>query len=98
MTNTPERMTATTYRLAICADCINADANGIDDSAEHTPDREPLGLLSPGTLLGADVPEHTDDSAHDQWSDGYFSWSPCGACGSTLGGTRWDMIAVEVTE
>ncbi len=26
---------------------------------------------------------------HDE---GYFSWSPCDTCGSTLGGTRYDCV------
>jgi hypothetical protein len=92
---TTDRKPRTMYRLAVCADCLDTDANGANP--EHTPDREPLGLLAPGTLLGPDLPAHADDAAYDTWSEGHFSWAPCGACGSTLGGTRWDMIAVEVS-
>lgn len=93
-------MTGTRYRLTVCADCLDADANGYPNpnaDPTHTPDREPLSLLAPGTLLGPDVPALSGEDDYDAWSDGYFSWSPCGACGSTLGGTRWDMLAVEVT-
>jgi len=34
-------------------------------------------------------PEHTEP---DPGFEGFFSWRPCGCCGSGLGGTREDYI------
>lgn len=33
-----------------------------------------------------DCPEEQDENVGDE---GYFSWSPCECCGSSLGGTRY---------
>ena len=89
-------MTETSFRVSICADCVYLDSNGWDerDTGQPLPDPVPMSLLD-GYLIGPDA-DIDDNDAMDAHSDGHFSWSPCDGCGSKLGGTRWDMVAVPV--
>lgn len=86
--------------LEICIDCVSLLANGeVFDSegnniaTEHAaaierewPDTEiTLGRMHTEECLRfSDCCEHTDGPEPEPW----FSWSPCEACGSTLGGDR----------
>lgn len=77
----------TGIKVSICVDCLLADAG-------HTENVSALALTHlQGYLLGPDCDIH-DDEAMNMHGDGYFSWSSCDGCGSTLGGQRWDMVAV----
>ncbi len=70
--------------LSICSDCLLWIANGDDSSlsaetvseAAHLLAVQTSAALEPGTtvFLGGD----------DEW----FSWAPCDACGTLLGGSR----------
>lgn len=86
-------------RVAICADCLIADAGGGDTNPHHPGltrgayDPRPLSRLA-GYLIGPDCDIH-DNDAHDRHAEGFFSWAPCDGCGSSLGGQRWDMLAVK---
>jgi hypothetical protein len=74
-------------KLRICQDCLLADAGYETDN--------PLALSQvQGYFMGGDY-DADDNDAHDIWADGYFSWGMCDGCGSTLGGLRWDMVAVK---
>ena len=74
-------------KLSICQDCLLADSGCEVDN--------PLALSQlHGYSMGGDYDTDSTD-AYDIWADGYFSWGMCDGCGSRLGGTRWDMVAVE---
>lgn len=80
-------MNDTAIRVSICADCLMADAG-------YTEDISALALANlAGYVMGPDY-DIDDPEAHDAHADGYFSWGMCDGCGSTLGGQRWDMVAV----
>jgi hypothetical protein len=103
-------MTATqweTVRLSVCPDCLATDANGVaSDDPDYVPDRVPLALLPDG-YVGMNSPRCVNgcDGWYDEscaeceaLAEPYFSWHPCEACGSTLGGDRYDVeIAIPVT-
>ena len=79
--------TDTPIRVSICVDCLLADSG-------QTENVSALALTNlAGYLLGPDY-DIDDPDAHDAHADGYFSWGMCDGCGNTLGGTRWDMLAV----
>jgi len=65
-----------------CVDCTliiaNDDGSGITDPAQHRQNIAHVGLGKLGGVVMA-----CDDDC-----EGYFSWSPCDYCGSTLGGER----------
>lgn len=83
--------------IQVCDDCMQVHANG---ETESVPDRPPWSLVPDNEYISMGLPreEHTCDT----WPDGEceceqteFSWDPCHACGSKLGGYRhaftlWD--------
>ena len=76
--------------IQVCYDCLAIHANGElgDDSI---PDCEPWGLMpdddvSMGSVSGCDCKNDYQDDCECDYTD--FSWSPCDACGSSLGGYR----------
>ena len=42
---------------------------------------------------------YADDPAYDEDTpnEGYFSWAACDSCNDTLGGQRYDIVAVSYT-
>ena len=92
----------TKVKIRICADCLTADANGADDEGVSA-DWPGFDEWLDDYLLGPDYDQcryecgacSTCNDLHDRWADGYFSWSPCEACGSGLGGQRWDFVVVK---
>jgi hypothetical protein len=82
--------TTDTIEIEVCVDCAsliaNGDTTGIDD-----PEREAEVLAQAGIPEGwhvaLDCPEDCE---------GGFSWSPCGACRSPLGGDRHPAVLWEV--
>ena len=84
------KVAAEQYEVSLCGDCVALDANGeVFDG------------------LGNDISEsHSELMTAQGWDDfsfgpvdpedeGHFSWSSCDGCGSTLGGTRFDYVAVK---
>lgn len=69
---------------AVCVDCLmviaNADASGIADYAEWSRMVARADATDGGKY---DVVPACDDDC-----EGYFSWSSCDYCGSSLGGER----------
>lgn len=51
---------------------------------------EPLALLAPGASMSTAGPTDEGDGPEP-----FFSWSPCGACGSRLGGDRYGCTVVQ---
>lgn len=75
--------------IAICTDCHLA-AQGYDaHETGHAPDREPLSQVD-----AYDVIPNVDIYAGNPMEP-HFSWEPCQGCGSTLGGDRYDYLALE---
>jgi hypothetical protein len=73
-------------------DCWYAH-HGIGDEGDVIPDREPLSLIGDDVEVTAGIVHGKDRPAHEDGEEcdcDYitFSWSPCGGCGSTLGGSR----------
>lgn len=71
-----------TFDIEVCVDCASWIANG-DTTGIGDPEREAEVRAS------ARIPEghHVALTCSDE-CEGGFSWSPCGACGSRLGGDR----------
>lgn len=74
--------------VALCVDCVYVDANGYDSEAvaDHW-----TGFLDEwdGYLFGSRVDLDTGEPC-----EGHFSSSPCDGCGTTLGGERFDYLAL----
>lgn len=77
MTNTHEITEPTAY-LWVCEDCAHFQANG--ELPDYDTDERVVAVRNghPFVLDCGDNAEYCDP----------FSWSPCDACGSTLGGSR----------
>lgn len=82
--------------IKMCVDCVFADANGARTPEEDGgPSAEWTGFLdcwdgwgfAAQTIRYGDVCEMKEPS---------FSWSPCDACGSMLGGDRYEYVAYEI--
>jgi len=77
--------------LDACIDCVQAAVNGEfpeDDSERERIERALTEWADEGYPIITTAP---DDEA-----EGFFSWSPCGVCGSHLGGARLAMVALSV--
>lgn len=80
-------MCVKSIRIRICTDCLCYLANG--DVPEERPD------------LRAEIAKWWPDGPKGEWwglvpvgeDEGCFSWASCDACGSTLGGGRFDAVA-----
>ena len=72
----------------LCVDCVFADANGPE--ALHISE-DWTGFLPEwdGWVFGPVVSDEENEPVEP-----HFSWSPCGGCGSGLGGDRFRYIAV----
>jgi hypothetical protein len=72
------------YRIDICDDCLMFLANGdVPDNRPNLPDE------IDGLWTGFDVVLSGSEE-----SEPFFSWRPCGCCGSRLGGNRVEATAV----
>jgi hypothetical protein len=92
--------------IELCADCVYVDANGetFDSLISWPGFREEWA----GWVFGPAVLDYACEStcgacdlcakAYEQHGEGHFvrPGSACDGCGSTLGGQRWDYVAVEV--
>lgn len=74
--------------IALCADCVDFDANGWDEAhkGRPLPDPAPMGLLR-DRFVGPDPAEPS--------CEGHFSKYPCDGCGITDHGTRYCYVMVE---
>jgi hypothetical protein len=90
----------TGYTVSACVDCYCAAAGVPIEPLPTAP--APLALLDGHTVvngcLDCDPCGHPDCSGpvcECGWNDpGHgFSWHPCGACGSTSGGSRFPLTA-----
>lgn len=83
----------------VCTDCEAVHANGEIGDPDHTPDREPLGLLDGQDVsLGMTFDEHECEAPGEvecECEQTTFSWSRCEGCGSQLGGARAAMTIHE---
>lgn len=74
--------------MLLCTDCAMLAANG--ERPADPVELELLGLVAPGESVAmACTGEDGDDDATGHMD---FSWSPCGGCGSTLGGSRCPAV------
>ena len=89
--------TATEYLpVWVCTDCYFAHHYGAHEhdgqwyagESDSPADREPLALLD-----GYDLADNTDSETGVGIDE--FSWSSCGGCGSTLGGSRHRLAVFE---
>lgn len=97
-----------TMRIELCYECVTVDANGIDslpdvhdwtgflpewDGWVFGPDY--TGMCDSGIEGGCGACDDCFD-AHERHADGHFvrPGTPCGGCGTTLGGGRWAYIAL----
>lgn len=71
-----------TMPVSVCIDCALLAANDEPPLDRADTEPAPLALLDAGDTL---VVGSADEEPH-------FSWSPCQACGSTLGGDRFDAV------
>jgi hypothetical protein len=76
--------------IGLCDDCVAADANGSEDAGDGW-----TGFLHEwqGYVFG---PVLTDDNNEPAEAHYVRPGVACDGCGSTLGGNRWDYVAVPV--
>ena len=77
-----------THDIALCTDCVFADANGPDpemhaDWSGFLPEWDGWGFLAKFERYGHDI----------LWPEPHFGKAPCDGCGSGLAGDRWDYAA-----
>ena len=84
----PRATRVPSYEIQVCFDCLQMHANG--DTGGHIPDFEPWGLLpNADVTMGSKTPCESNCAEGECECDSIpFSWSPCPACGTTLGGSR----------
>lgn len=71
-----------------CVDCLMLLANGeTDPDWDEAETAEYLARLEARGVTGENV-----TIACDEDCEGWFSWSPCDVCGSTLGGDRHPVV------
>lgn len=80
--------------LEFCDDCVQAIANGEGTDA-HTEAMVAIWGTGPngvvGLVLSSRCKECIDEECMDEEEscEGWFSWSRCDGCGSSLGGDRY---------
>jgi len=77
--------------VCFCVDCVYLDANGWEDGAEFNGDYEGLLPEWSGWVFGPVLTDEFSDPVEPHY---VRPGTPCDGCGSTLGGDRWDYIAV----
>jgi hypothetical protein len=82
MSDTLERI-----EMEVCVDCLVIDANGPDEVDPEAVARfEAASILNEGWTYANNCPEDCE---------GWFSWTPCDYCGSTLGGDRHPAVLIK---
>lgn len=81
-----------TAEITICVDCCFLLANGdVPDERPNLADEIAAIWGDSEITLGRFHQDHDHDDndlAIELCEEPFFSWQPCGACGSTLGGDR----------
>ena len=72
------------YDISLCVDCYMTSQGVHEAPDEVVP--EPLGKLPNRSSYFAQYVKFTSAE-----SEAHFSWHPCQGCGSTLGGDRFDV-------
>ena len=92
-------------RLEVCVDCLQILANGDLGGVEEVRTTEEvvadmarvwgdlLGQITLGRTQEEDETEEEYEEATESESEGWFSWSVCECCGSSLGGQRFYATA-----
>jgi hypothetical protein len=76
-----------TKEMAVCPDCLMAEANGIGDTyADFTEEFKARWAKAEALDFQVCLNEYGE-------AEGHFSWAPCEHCGDTDGGARYDVIA-----
>jgi hypothetical protein len=97
-----------TFAIMVCTDCLvwhaNGDTTGIDDEEREREVRAQVGIpenyhVAVGHLhtvedCGQDVVDGVADCPYEEAT---FSWKPCDACGTRLGGDRFPAMMWEVS-
>lgn len=78
-------MATLTHEMDICVDCLMAGANGLQ-GWEYS-DEWLDSYNKAREWYGAEPTPSGDEN-----EEGYFSWTPCGFCNSTLGGDRYPAV------
>lgn len=95
---------AAEYDLAACPTCLVAAGYGVDSPEVRDylrpDDPEPLALLAFYVDHPHWVITRRDEypwalTEHDEYPGPTFSTSPCGLCGSTISGDRYDVTLTE---
>ncbi len=86
----------TELHISLCHDCIYVDANGMDEGVD--PEWPGFREEWAGWLFGPRLDPNIvdEEEAFDYHSTGHYvrPGSTCDGCGTTLGGQRWDYLAV----
>lgn len=76
--------------VEVCEDCLQVAANGRDDGATYEADHEARYEAARDYLAGEPVAVVNDAGELPQG----FGKNPCGFCGSTLWGSRYEAVIV----
>ena len=75
------------HKMMACTDCLMWVANGDEPEGDTEWNAYKIDAIWP--------PKQFDLACGDTENDHDFSWSPCECCGSRLGGSRHELIALE---
>ncbi len=78
-----------TVKMSVCVDCLMIDANGPSEVDPEAVERFSRAMAS----AVADGWDYANACGED--CEGWFSWSPCGFCGSPLGGDRHPAVLLK---
>jgi hypothetical protein len=76
--------------MEVCVDCLMVDANGESEGIEPEALARIEKAYTDATADGWYYANNCDENC-----EGWFSWSPCGFCGSTLGGDRHPAVLLK---
>lgn len=82
-------MYAAQHNIDVCVDCFHANANGFD-GMDLTPEREEEIAAGLSEYEGQFILDNLYTPPH------FVHFLPCEVCGSTLGGDRYQLCAVEI--
>lgn len=82
-----------TVEIAVCTDCLMLLANAEAFDAEGNEITEQVGANIQDLWGNTEITLGSVDDTEDTADEGYFSWSSCDGCGSTLGGDRYTATA-----
>jgi len=80
----------TRLTVEVCADCLQVAANGRDDGATYEAEHEARYEAARSYLAGEPVAVINDAGEVPHG----FGKDPCGFCGSTLWGSRYEAVIV----